>query len=160
MKEPQGNVRFRATDFFLVFLALFAVVGVARRAGVFRAEAGDASEEYSVVAEWRNVDARTAECVQTGEKLYTDAGEFFGEISKISVAPREEILRDGGNRFSGRYPEGTQVDAVLTVSLRGSEREGTLFRGNGRAILVGETYRLYSPRASLALTVRSFSSLK
>lgn len=160
MRESTKPVRFRATDFFLILLALFAVVGVARRAGAFSTDAADVPGEYRVVAVWQNVDARTAECVQTGEKLYTDAGEYFGEIAELSATPREETLWEGGSRFSGRYPEGTQTDVLLTVLLRGNERDGMLFRANGRAVLMGETYRLYSSRASLAVTVRSFSSAK
>lgn len=150
--------RFRAVDLFLILLALFAVVGVFRRAGVFHANASDAQKEYLVSATWSDVDCRTVSCLQNGEWLYTNAGERFGQIVSIETAPHEISIWEGGRRFSATFPNGTQEDVFLTVLVNGNVHEGVFLRENGRALLSGESYRLYSARASLTLTIETVSS--
>lgn len=160
MTEPNERIRFRAVDFFLILLALFAVVGIVRRAGVFHANTTPAQTAYTVHAVWTDVDGGTAGCLQAGEWLYTNAGERFGAVTEVSSAPHETALWEEGKRFRATYPAGTREDVYLTVSVRGAEHEGVFLRENGRAVLVGETYRLYSSRASLTLTIRSIDVLE
>lgn len=149
--------RFRAVDLFLILLALFAVVGVFRRAGAFHANASDAQKEYLVSATWSGVDVRTVSCLQNGEWLYTNVGEPFGQITEIEVAPHEISVWDGGKRFSETFPSGTQTDVFLTVAVKGNYHEDVFLRENGRSLLSGESYRLYSERTSMLLTVQSVS---
>ena len=149
--------RFRAADLFLILLALFAVIGVFRRAGAFHANASDAQKDYLVSATWSDVDSRTASCLQNGEWLYTNAGERFGQITSFETVPHETSVWDGGRRYSATFPSGTQEDVFLTVVVKGNFHEDVFLRENGRAMLLGESYRLYSERASLLLTIQGIS---
>ena len=149
--------RFRAVDLFLILLTLFAVIGAFGRAGAFHANSSDAQKEYLVSAIWSDVDSRTVSCLQNGEWLYTNAGERFGQVTDIEISARETSIWDGGRRFSATFPKGTQEDVFLTVLVNGNVHEGVFLRENGRALLAGESYRLYSERVSLLLTVQAIS---
>ncbi len=158
--EMTKRMRFRAMDLFLVMLVLFAVIGIARRAGAFRANAADTLRDYSVRAVWTDVDSRTVACLSKGETLYTNAGELFGTVLEVRSAPHKVVFRENGERVAAVYPPGTREDVYMTVAVRGGEHDGVILRENGKAILEGETYRLYSERASAVLTILSLSSEK
>ncbi len=160
MNERAGRSRFHAADLFLVLLALFAVVGVAKRAGAFRKNTADSQSDYLIQAVWSDTDSRSVACLRAGDVLYTNAGERFGEISEIRSEPSEAVLWENGKRIVTRYPAGTREDVFLTVAVRGGEHDGVFLRENGRAVLIGETYRLYSLRASVAATVTAVTPLK
>lgn len=150
------KVSFHPSDFVLILLAILAAAGLLWRFGVLRTGQNRELRTCTVTAVCYDLDARTAGCLSVGDELYTDAGEAFGTVTLLSGTPHEEILRGaGGERIAVRLPEGTREDVYLSVSLRGTASDGILLRENGRAVLGGETYRLYTRYAAVDLYILS-----
>ena len=146
---------FRSADLFLLLLVVFGVLGMLARIHDFRKSgAGTDLSAHTVIALWQDVPAQTALCVSEGERLYTNAGETIGKIRRMDASPAEVILSRDGEVYRGTLPAGTREDLTFSLEITGTfDREGAFRRSNGAAILLGETYELYSDRARLLLTV-------
>ena len=158
MRERNDETnRFRLTDLFLILLLLLCIAGMIFRHWSIRHNASEQLQSFSVTAVWKNVDNRTAACLQEGDWLYTAAGETFGQIMGAESRPAEVRLTEGGNWYEGAWPDDTRSDVYLTVSVRAKTGEGTLLRGGTHPLSVGQTCQLYSGRAEVLLFVRSYA---
>ena len=149
------NGKTRILDFCLLLLAICSAVGIAQRFGALRAEATEPTADFSVEVLWEAVDAETADCVAVGEGLRFENGTVFGTVKKITRTAHEEIFYREGKELRATFPEGTKEDLYLTVSVTGRKSDQILLREDGTPVLVGQNLRLYSTRATLALTVLS-----
>lgn len=145
----------RILDFCLLLLTICSVVGIVQRFGALRAETKEPTADFSVEVLWEAVDAETADCGASGEMLRTENGTIFGKVKKITRTAHEEIFYREGKELRATFPEGTKEDLYLILSVAGRKSGQTLLRGDGTPVLVGQNLRLYSTRATLALTVLS-----
>ena len=147
--------RTRFFDFFLLLLAFFSIVGLAQRFGAFQAGAKEEPVDFSVELLLENVDFQTADCIAEGEELRAENGAIFGTIQKIDRAPHEFVFYHEGHELRASFPTESVQDVRLTVVVSGRKSDRILLRSDGKAVLTGQTLRLYSLRAALSLTVVS-----
>ena len=145
----------RILDFCLLLLTICSVVGIVQRFGALRSETKEPTADFSVEVLWEAVDAKTADCVAVGEGLRFENGTVFGTVKKITRTAHEEIFYREGKELRATFPEGTKEDLYLTVSVTGRKSDQILLREDGTPVLIGQNLRLYSTRATLALTVLS-----
>lgn len=152
--ETEGG--FRLSDWFLVLLLALCIAGMVFRQWSLRRGGIGELAVYTVTAEWRDVDSRTADCLSEGEWLRTGAGELFGQVVRVERLPAAVRLSEGGQWYEGTWPDEARCGLVLTLSVQARESQGLLLRGGTHPLNTGETYLLYSGRAELRLFVRSY----
>lgn len=156
MKEAKKLHRFHPMDAVLILLVIFAVVGVAIRVGIFQKDRNKAYAEYSVEIFAASVDARTAGCLTVGEPLFFENGEEYGVLQAVLRAPHRAVFYQEGKKIETQWPEGTLEDLTLLVQIKGEAAHGGVFRADGSPVLIGQNVRLFSRRAVICGTIRSF----
>lgn len=151
MRGQNRKRRMNLADVFLILLAVLSVSGILLRLWRIRQAEGMNLREYAVETEWRDVDLRTVACLREGETLYTAAGEAFGTVLAMERTPCEtEVIADG---TVYRVVSETRCNVRIRLSVACRESDGQLLRGDGSALTVGQTLRLYSSLAELPLKV-------
>lgn len=141
------------TDRFLILVLLCCGVGIAWRAWELHRGTRMNDGEYEILAEWKNVDARTAACLSE-ETVYTASGEVFGRVVGINTFPAEVRMTDVGGTYLARPIESGRLDLQITLRFVGGEREGMILRGGMTPVAVGDVLKLYSERCELSCIVR------
>jgi hypothetical protein len=136
----------------LILLAVLSVVGIVFRLLSWRTPSGGETAEYEFLAKWEGVNRETLACLDEGERLYTAAGEYFGQVVSVRTEAAEITLTDGGITYRGAAPESV-CNVILTVRTRGAFRDGVFFRDGRRILGLGESYLLYGGRTQLTLRI-------
>ena len=145
--------RMNTADWFLILLVLISLGGILFRCLDKRDGAASPLSEFALECRWERVDAKTVACLQSGEVLYTSAGEVFGEIGEIRTSAAEVEMRSNGVLYRLALP--TRVDAVIEVKVNGRLSDGAVLSQRGELLSAGQTVRLYSRRAELELKILS-----
>ena len=144
---------FNTTDWFLILLAILSLGAVLLRfLGLGKKESG-ALQHFTIVVEWKNVDARTVACVQEGELLYTAAGEEFGVVRNVKIVSAEAEIVSGGEVY--RVPSPVLVNVTIELDVMGRVSDGRLVSRRGELLSAGSGMKLYSRRAELHLKILS-----
>ena len=150
--KKREDRRWNAGDTLLILLAVLSVVGIVLRLLSWREPSGGETEGYEFLAKWEGVDVRTLACLDEGERLYTAAGDCFGEVVSVRTEAAEITLTEGGITYRTEAPEGV-CDAFLSVRVRGAFSDGVFFRDGKRILGLGESYLLHSQRTVLTLRI-------
>ena len=144
---------FNTTDWFLILLAILSLGAVLLRfLGLGKKESG-VLQHFTIVVEWKNVDARTVACVQEGELLYTAAGEEFGVVRNVKIVSAEAEIVSGGEVY--RVPSPVLVNVTIELDVMGRVSDGRLVSRRGELLSAGSGMKLYSRRAELHLKILS-----
>ena len=151
MRGTNRKKRMNLADVFLILLAVLSVSGILLRLWSIRQAEGMDLRGYAVETEWRDVNLRTADCLREGETLYTAAGEVFGTVLSMERMPSEvEVVSDG---TVYRIASEMRCNVRIRLSVACRESDGQLLRGDGSALTVGQSLRLYSSFAETTLRV-------
>ena len=92
-----------------------------------------------------------------GERLYSDTGEYFGELIEVVLRPAEIVLIRDGAIVEGEWEPSLRCDLFLTVRFSGTQTGGRVLHGARVPLSVGERLTFYSERAQIAATILSMS---
>ncbi len=145
--------RLNGTDYFLILLLLCCAVGSVWRVWDLRSGERATDGEYELLAEWKNVDKRTADCLSVGETLYTASGERFGRVSAVTASPAVLTVLVGGEIYQAQPVESGRLDLFVTVQFEGGKRGGVILHAGSTPLAVGESLRLYSERCELSCKI-------
>lgn len=145
-------------DRFLILLFILCLLATGIR--VWSLQAGGRGElsEFSVLLEWRDVDARTAACLSEGEALYTAAGEYYGVVEGLELLPAQWEVVQNGEVLRLSLPLEERCNVRLRVRVQGREENGAFLRGGFQALAMGERIKLYSERCEIAVLILHFGS--
>lgn len=145
--------RLNTTDRFLVVLLALCLLAVGARVWSLRGDSSENVETLEVLVVWREIDARTAECLSVGERLYTAAGEYYGTVADIEYLPVEKSLWQNGELWHYEMPIEEICDVRLTLRLEGRSDNGIFLRNGTESVGVGESKTLYSERCEISCVV-------
>lgn len=149
------RARYTVFDFVLLAFFLLCAAGIGFRiAGLRGFFTTDRRETATLVADAGNVAPETADCIFVGDRLYTAAGEYFGAVAAVEVAPTRLTLESNG-AFYTADAEGGEVSVILRVTVSGVWNGNVFLRDGKYAVLPGESLTLYTKKACLGLRILS-----
>ena len=151
-----SNKRGNIFDLFLIFLFVFCVLGVFFRWFSLRQKTpADPSALITAQLVVRGVDPRMVDSLTVGERLYSNAGDDFGELVEVSLRPAKiELLRDG-TAVEGEWDPALRCDLFLTVRFLGTQTGGRVLHGARIPLSVGQHLTCYSERAEISAVILS-----
>ena len=141
--------------FFIAFLLLCILNATLRLGEKSDALSQGAFEDYLVMATISSVRAETADCLETGESLYTDAGEEYGVLEVLSSSPARLQMEQNGTVYEGVW-EDTRIDLTVQIRIKGMEQGGRVFRESREQLCAGQSVTLYTKRTKLFLQILDF----
>ena len=155
--QKRSPIRIHPMDVAIVVLALLLAVGLALR--VARLDGFQKKEElevFKVRFSVSNIAASSVSALAEGDTLTLTAyGQILGALSHVeSVTPavvyleneRREIVR-------AQYPEGTRVDVVGVVTVRGAVGESGFLLNGAVSLSPGIEYQVQSEHMDFQLKI-------
>ena len=154
MRQEHTERKGRLLDLFLGLLLVLSLLSIGMRAMTsYGKGSAEAEERYSVTVRMQRVPSVGAEMLTNGQTLYTAAGEAVGSLLSFSVEEHTETLVWNGALYSSVLPREETCDLILTLSLRGKERDGVFLFLGREALAIGSEVLLYTQNTELRAIV-------
>lgn len=142
--EKGSAVKFKALDVVILVLILLAVVGVYFRYNILDTLTGAKNlKDYVISFEIDNVQYKTEDYINIGDKVSYNNGEELGTIIEASANTKNALIVypttvdyvPNGSTLAEElsYPENTRIDAEGRIKCRGS------YTADGGFLLKGKT---------------------
>ena len=168
--ESRSAVKFKALDVVILVLILMAVVGVYFRYNILDTLTGSKNlKDYVISFDISNVQYKTEDYINIGDKVYYNNGEELGTLIEASANTKNALIvyptiinyvPDGATLAEElSYPENTRIDAEGRIKCRGSytASSGFLLKGK-KPISVGDTLSVTTELVTVQITVTNISS--
>ncbi len=145
--------KWTVADVFFILLAILSLLGIFLRFWGMRNRGERELREYTVGAEWKNVDGRTVAPLREGELLYTASGELFGRVVSVEQKPSVVELKKDGKIYRVESEERCDVQIYLSTMCR--ESDGQILREGREALMIGQTFSVYTMTAQMSVRITS-----
>ena len=170
--ESGGAVKFKALDVVILVLILMAVVGVYFRYNILDTLTGSKNlKDYVISFEISNVQYKTEDYINIGDKVYYNNGDELGTLIEASDNTKNALIvyptivdyvPEGATLAEElSYPENTRIDAEGRIKCRGSysNENGFLLKGKS-PVSVGDTLLIKTELVTVQITVTGIAAVE
>lgn len=164
-----GAVKFKALDVVILILILTAVVGVYFRYNILDTLTGSKNlKDYVVSFEINNVQYKTENYINIGDKVYYSNGDELGTLieasdnAKMALIPKPTTINylpyGELQAVELTYPENTRIDAQGRIQCKGRYTSESGFLHNGNTpVSVGDRISVKTELVTVEITVTNIA---
>ena len=151
MKKAGAKRNGSILDLFLIFLFLLCLLGIIlRQQELAQANSHAALRSYTLLMRTDSLDAQIGYCIEVGERLYTDAGEYVGTVRAVTALPAKETLLKDGTVYQGEWEMQERCRLSLELAVEGNVAEDSFLLDGRKLFSIGSAHILCGRYTSLS----------